>query len=321
MYKILGMGNALTDVLIQLGSDDLLKDLGLPRGSMQLIDQQRFIQLQKQIRLMPKHLACGGSAANTITGVSKMGVQTGFIGKIHQDDVGENYKKDLLSYGVSPVMLEDNQPSGQALVFISPDGERTFATFLGAAAAMMAEDLKPEMFRGYNLFYIEGYLVQNHELIRTAIRMAKEAGLKIAIDMASYNVVESNLDFLKELISTQVDLVFANEEESKALTGLEPEKALNLLSDLVETVIVKTGSKGAMGRRGGETVVVPAVSANCVDTTGAGDLFASGFLYGLANDRKLSECLRYGTIAAGKVIEFIGPKMDQKGWEAVMSSF
>lgn len=321
MYRILGMGNALTDVLIQMSSEDLLQELGLPKGSMQLVDQKCFIRLQERIQDMPRQLACGGSAANTITGVSKMGIQTGFIGKIHQDAVGENYRQDLLTYGVEPVLLNDIQPSGQAIVFISPDGERTFATYLGAAAAMKAEELEANMFSGYDLFYIEGYLVQNHDLIRTAIRMAKDAGLKVALDMASYNVVETNLVFLNQLIDNHVDIVFANEEEATVLTGLEPKAALNWLGKRVGTAIVKTGCKGAMGIDNGLTVSVPAVQANCIDTTGAGDLFASGFLYGLANNRTLAECLRYGTVAAGKVIEYIGPKMDQQGWDTIMNRF
>jgi len=315
------MGNALTDVLIQMSSEDLLQELGLPKGSMQLVDQKCFIRLQERIQDMPRQLACGGSAANTITGVSKMGIQTGFIGKIHQDAVGENYRQDLLTYGVEPVLLNDIQPSGQAIVFISPDGERTFATYLGAAAAMKAEELEANMFSGYDLFYIEGYLVQNHDLIRTAIRMAKDAGLKVALDMASYNVVETNLVFLNQLIDNHVDIVFANEEEATVLTGLEPKAALNWLGKRVGTAIVKTGCKGAMGIDNGLTVSVPAVQANCIDTTGAGDLFASGFLYGLANNRTLAECLRYGTVAAGKVIEYIGPKMDQQGWDTIMNRF
>ncbi|MDP4277573.1 MAG: adenosine kinase [Bacteroidota bacterium] len=321
MYRILGMGNALTDVLIQVDSDIILSELGLPKGSMQLIDQPLFLQLQKRIKELPKQMACGGSAANTITGVSKMGVKAGFIGTVHQDEVGDNYRNDLLSYGVAPYLLEDSQPSGQSIVFITPDHERTFATYLGAAASMEASMLKPALFDGYDLFYIEGYLVQNHELIRTAIRMAKDAGLKVALDLASYNVVEGNLDFLKELIQTQVDIVFANEEEAKSLTGLEPEAALEWMAGQVETAVVKLGKKGAIGKQDGNVVRMPASSATRVDTTGAGDLFAAGFLYGVANRKDFSECLRYGSIAAGKVIEYVGSKIDQTGWDAVMNAF
>ncbi|HBL72887.1 MAG TPA: adenosine kinase [Bacteroidales bacterium] len=321
MYKILGMGNALTDVLVQLTSEDLLNELGLPKGSMQLIDEATFLRLQQRLVGMPLQWVCGGSAANTITGVSRMGVRTGFIGKVHNDPVGLNYKKDIEQHGVTPFMLEGEQPSGQAIVFITPDGERTFATYLGAASALEAKDLNPAHFNGFDLFYIEGYLVQNHTLMTTAIRMAREAGLLVALDLASYNVVEGNRAFLQDQVEGHIDIVFANEEEAKALTGLEPEAALAWLGDRVDIAVVKLGAKGAMARKGLELATQPAVSARCVDTTGAGDLFAAGFLYGLAMDKSLNECVYFGTVAAGKVIESIGPKIDKAGWDSVMATF
>lgn len=321
MFKVLGMGNALTDVLIPVNSEEILRELSLPKGSMQLIDQDQFINIQARISGMPVHMVCGGSAANTITGISRMGIQTGFIFKVHKDEVGDNYRNDMESYGVATMVLEGEQPSGRSLVFITPDGERTMATYLGASASMIPEDLKKEMFSGYDLFYTEGYLVQNHDLIRTALQMAKDAGMKVALDLASYNVVENNRDFLKSLIESYVDIVFANEEEAGILTGMTPDEALPFIAKQTGIAVVKLGSNGAMAKRGNEHTRVPAVLAKCVDTTGAGDLFASGFLFGLASGRDLAECLRFGTISAGKVIEYIGPKIDQAGWESVLGDF
>ena len=319
MFRILGMGNALTDVLIPVETDEMLHELRLPKGSMQLIDHSQFINIQKRISDFSTSLVCGGSAANTITGAARLGLQAGFIGKIHEDEVGKNYRRNLKSYGVSPLLLDDVQPSGRSLVFITPDGERTFATYLGAAGALRPDGLTPDMFSSYDLFYIEGYLVQDHELIQTALYMAKEAGLKTALDLASFNVVESNRDFLKSLIESYVDIVFANEEESKALTGMDPDDALAWIGSKADVSVVKLGSKGAMAMRGTEKVQIPATVSHCVDSTGAGDLFASGFLYGMSLDRTLTDCVRYGTITAGKVIEFIGPKMDNQGWESIMN--
>ena len=321
MIRLLGMGNALTDVLMPIVSDGLLGELGLPKGSMQLIDQTQFDRILGLVSALPRHLVCGGSAANTITGASKLGVSSGFIGKTGDDEVGLNYKNDLGLYGVESYLLKGNQASGQSLVFISPDGERTFATYLGAAASLLPEDINPAFFRDYNLFYIEGYLVQNHELILKAVQMAREEGLKVALDLASYNVVEENLDFLNKIISSYVDIVFANEEEARALTGLPPEEAIESIATQVEIAVVKIGARGAMAIRGKEKVLVPALDANCVDTTGAGDLFAAGFIYGLSNGLSLADCTRYGTITAGKVIEVIGPKMSDFNWDAVRSCF
>jgi sugar/nucleoside kinase (ribokinase family) len=321
MIRLLGMGNALTDVLMPIESDELLHELGLPKGSMQLISQDQFDLISARVSHLTKHLVCGGSAANTISGASKLGVESGFIGKIHHDDVGLNYKSDLKDYGVQSYLLEGSQASGQSLVFVSPDGERTFATFLGAAASLLPEDINPDFFNNSNLFYIEGYLVQNHDLILRAVQLAKKAGLKVALDLASYNVVEGNLDFLNKIIDSYVDIVFANEEEAKALTGLQPEEALESIADRVEIAVVKVGERGALARCGTERVVVPAIEANCIDTTGAGDLFAAGFIYGMSTGRSLEDCTRFGTITAGKVIEAMGPKMSNASWDAVRTHF
>jgi sugar/nucleoside kinase (ribokinase family) len=308
------MGNALTDVHMFIGTEDLLNELGLPKGSMQLIDTVELRKINARMSDFPKSISCGGSAANAVTGAAKLGVPSAFIGKVHEDETGRNYRKDMESYGVKASMLLDELASGQAMAFITPDGERTFATYLGAAANLLAEDLEPTLFKDHDLFYIEGYLVQNHELILKAVRMAKENGLKVALDLASYNVVEANLDFLTNILKEYVDIVFANEEETKALTGLEPEAALDYIATLTEIAVVKIGDRGALAKSGTEKVHVPAMPANCLDTTGAGDLFAAGFIYGLHKGCDLATCTRYGTIIAGKVIESIGPKMSPETW-------
>lgn len=320
MIRLLGMGNALTDVHMSIGSEALLAELGLPKGSMQLIDSVGFVKIIGHTSAISKSISCGGSAANTITGAAKLGVPSAFIGKINaSDETGELYRKDMESYQVKALMLRDQEASGQAIAFVTPDGERTFATYLGAAANLRTEELQHEFFKDFDLFYIEGYLVYNQDLILSAVKMAKENGLKVALDLASYNVVEDNLEFLTQLIDQYVDIVFANEEEAKALTGLEPEEALELLASKVEIAVVKIGSKGALAQQGNKKVRVPAIKANCVDTTGAGDLFAAGFIYGMHTDRSLEECTRYGTVTAGKVIEVMGPKMPADTWTEILS--
>ena len=321
MIRLLGMGNALTDVHMSIGSEALLAELGLPKGSMQLIDAVRFGKILGQTAAINKSISCGGSAANTITGAARLGVPSAFIGKIHADDeTGNLYKQDMESYQVKALMLRDNEASGQAIAFVTPDGERTFATYLGAAANLRTEELQHDFFKDFDLFYIEGYLVYNQDLILSAVKMAKDNGLKVALDLASYNVVEDNLKFLTELIENYVDIVFANEEEAKALTGLEPEEALDFLASKAEIAVVKIGSKGALAKSGTEKVRVPAIQANCIDTTGAGDLFAAGFIYGLHKCKSLEECTRYGTITAGKVIEVMGPKMSPETWTEILST-
>ena len=208
---------------------------------------------------------------------------TGFIGKVGNDAYGKFYRQSLLERGTEANLLVSSElPSGVASTFISPDGERTFGTYLGAAATLKAEDLSREMFKGYTYLFIEGYLVQDHDMILRAIELAKEAGLQICLDMASYNIVEQDHDFFSLLINKYVDIVFANEEEAKAFTGKEPEEALDVIAKMCSIAIVKLGARGSLIRKGTEEVHVHAVTVDrVIDTTGAGDYFAAGFLYGL----------------------------------------
>jgi len=173
------------------------------------------------------------------------------------------------------------------------------------------------MFAGYDYFHIEGYLVQNYALVERAVILAKENGLKISLDLASYNVVEDNLEFLQRIIKEYVDIVFANEEEAKSFTGKEPEEALHAIAEVAEYAIVKIGSKGSMVKHQGKVYTAGVIEANSIDTTGAGDLYASGFLFGLHKGVSLDEAARMGSITAGNVIEVIGAKMDEERWQRI----
>lgn len=314
--KVLGMGNALVDVLTLIDDDQLLQQLDLPKGSMQLIDEDRKNTLSKIIENKNPYIASGGSASNTIVGLSKLGVGAGFIGRVGNDTFGTYYKEDLEKSGVkSHLIVSNGEASGVATTFVSKDGQRTFGTFLGAASALSINDLQEKDFEGYEYFYIEGYLVQNLELIRGAMVMAKKHGMKVILDMASYNIVEATRDFLLEILPKYVDIVFANEEEAKALLNVGPEEALGKIASWVDTVIVKVGSKGSWIQRGDEKEFVPALKVNCIDTTGAGDLYASGFIYGLIKNLSLRAAGEIGTLLAGNVIQVVGPKMDSPKWD------
>lgn len=319
MTKILGMGNALVDVLAVIEDDRLLHQLELPKGSMQLIDEKKLEIITGELNKLEKNIVAGGSASNTIVGLANLGVKTGFLGRIGTDFYGTYYKEDLQKYKVKSHLTEVNEASGVASTFISKDGERTFGTYLGAAALLDASELRKEDFEGYNYFYIEGYLVQSYDLIKQAIVMAKEAGAKIVLDLASYNVVEASCDFLKEIIPQYVDIVFANEEEAKSLLGMSAEDAVSVLAQQTEIAIVKTGSVGSWIQSGDEKVFIPALKVNCIDSTGAGDLYAAGFLYGLINSQPLAVCGRIGTLLAAHVIQIIGPKIQEEQWLSLIN--
>ena len=319
MKKILGMGNALTDILLQIDNDEVLFSLNLLKGGMQLINTERSKEINDAVSNYSKKMATGGSASNTINGITRLGMKGGFVGKIGKDDIGLFFTNDSINNGVKPHLLLSETPSGHCTVLVSPDSERTLCTYLGAACELEASDLKPEMFHGYDIFHIEGYLVQNHDLIRTAVRLAKQEGLKVSVDLASYNVVEENLEFLLEIIEQYVDIVFANEEEARAFTGNEPEEAINLISRHCEIAIVKVGKEGSFIKSGDETFQIPPRIANCIDTTGAGDLYASGFLFGLANNYSLEVCGKIGSLISGNVVEVLGAKMSDEVWETILS--
>jgi len=319
MTKVLGIGNALVDALNKLKSDDLLKELGLPKGSMQLVDAKTSASIQEKSKDLEKEMASGGSAANTIHGLANLGVETAFIGTVGNDEIGNFFSEDLRKSGIKPLLNISTTPSGLANAMISPDGERTFGTFLGAAIELSANDINPEQFKDYGLLHVEGYLVQNHDLLESILKTAKTQGLEISLDLASYNVVEDNLDFLKEMVKQYVDIVFANEEEAKAFTGMEPEAALDELANYTKVAIVKVGSKGSMIKQDNVVTSVGVETTDVVDTTGAGDLYASGFLYGYINNLSNQKSGEIGALLASKVIADYGAKLSKKDWEDVKS--
>lgn len=319
--KILGIGNALVDVLTKVEDDKLLEQLNLPKGSMQIVDASTSQKVSNAVAHLENTMASGGSAANTIHGLAKLGAKTGFIGHVGNDEIGTFFENDLKTAGVEPKMFYSTSPSGLARALVTTDCERTFATFLGAAIELSDKHLSQELFSGYDYLYIEGYLVSNKNLMNAAIDMAKAAGLKIVLDLASYNVVEDNRDYLLDLLKNKIDIVFSNEDEAKTLTGLTPEKTLDFIASQCEIAVVKIGKKGSLIKKnGGKTVKVKPVSAKAIDTTGAGDMYAAGFLFGLINEKSLEQCGKIGSLLASNVIEVIGAKMDDDRWNKIYKS-
>lgn len=317
MKKVLGLGNALVDIMTSLDHDAYLPEFGLPKGSMILVDARRSKRIYDETIHLQKTVRSGGSAANTIHGLANLGVETGFIGKIGRDEMGKVFHDDMVAAGIVTHLGQDDMATGRAIALISPDTERTFATYLGAAVEMSHHDLDGEIFSQYNIFHIEGYIVQNHSLLEGALKLAREKEMMVSLDLASYNVVESNRDFLESMLKKYVDVVFANEEEARSLTGMEPAEALEQLAGMCEVAIVKTGREGSLVKNGNSKFEIGIIPVKSVDTTGAGDLYASGFLYGLVNGYDLERCGKIGAILAGKVIEVIGPKIDEERWKVV----
>lgn len=319
MKRIIGIGNALTDMLISLSGDEVLTQYQLDKGSMSLVDNQFQTDILKAVAGLPHSLSLGGSAGNTIRTMARLGTEVGFIGKVGEDSTGDFYIQALRNVGVEPFILRSEHSSGKCLSLISADGERTLVTHLGAAADLQAEDIDAAVFDGYDALYIEGYLVQDHDLIRTTMARAKQHGLKVAIDLASFNVVRENREFLHDLVERYVDIIFANEEEAYEFSGCrDAMEALLYIGKMCELTVVKTGIRGALIKRGDEIVEVGIMAAaKRVDTTGAGDFYAAGFLTALCEGLSLRQCGTIGAITAGKVIEVVGTTLSEEAWNEI----
>lgn len=318
MDKIIGMGNALVDVLVRIDDDSLLEKLHLPKGSMQLIQEDILSEIRKYTSGMKIHRSTGGSAGNTVCALAALGANPGFIGKVGQDETGVFFGDTLRRRGVNALLATCDLPSGIASTFISTDGERTFGTYLGAAATLRAEDLSRKMFAGYNYLYIEGYLLQDHDLMLRAVQLAKEEGLQVCLDMASYNVVEAERDFFDQLIVKYVDIVFANESEALAYTGKAPHEALEEIASKCSIAVVKTGKEGSLVKKGTEVIQLLSCPVdNVLDTTGAGDFYAAGFMYGLTCGYSLEKCVQISTILATAVIQEVGTTLPAKKWDEI----
>ena len=318
MTKIIGIGNALVDVLTSIESDNTLSKLSLPKGSMELIDLDGFKQICSELCNSATTMATGGSAANTIKALAKLGARPGFIGKVGNDDYGKAFEDGCNAAEIEAYLVKSDEQTGVASTFISPDGQRTFATYLGAASSLNESDITKEMLSPYDYLYLEGYLIFNESLIIHIAKTAKEAGLKICLDMASFNIVENNKYLFDLLLNDYVDIVFANEEESKAFTGKSPKEALAILAKLCEIAVVKVGKDGAYAKRGNETAFAKAESVEkVIDTTGAGDYFAAGFLYSLTKEEGLEKALKTGSILSGSVIQTIGTTLTDDTWNEI----
>ncbi len=316
--SILGIGNALIDVLINIPDDAVLQKFGFPKGSMTLVDAVLSSEIKRETKNDPRIIQTGGSAANTIHGIAQLGGQCGYIGKISDDEFGKFYLDDFNKNQINTHFFYSETGTGHATGLISPDSERTFGTYLGAAMELTAEEMTSEIFRNYGIMHIEGYLVQNHALIEAAMKTAKENGLLVSIDMASFNIVAANLGFLQRIIREYVDIVFANEEEAFALTGKNPEEALHEIAEMCSIAVVKLGANGSMIKSGNRVIRIDAIPAKSIDTTGAGDIYAAGFLYSLSENLDLEVAGKIGSLLAGNVVEVMGAKIPSETWEKLL---
>jgi sugar/nucleoside kinase (ribokinase family) len=324
---VLCIGNAIVDVIAN-ASDDFLSAEGLVKGSMRLIDAAEAERLYAHMG--PAHQVSGGSAGNTAAGVAALGARAGFVGQVAPDQLGTFYRHDLTAAGVeftTPAM-DVGVPTARSMILVTPDGHRTMNTFLGAAQHLPTSALDEDQIRSSAILYLEGYLwdpeTPRYAMLR-AIEVARQAGRKVAFTLSDTFCVDRHRDGFNVLLDERrIDILFANQAEIEALAGVAHlDSAVAAMKDKVETLVVTRSEDGALAVRGGERADVPAEPiAQLIDTTGAGDLFAAGFLVGEARGVGLENSLRLGAIAAAEVIQHFGarPEQDLKSLAASLLS-
>ena len=312
------MGSALIDRLIQIENEEILQQLCFPKGSMQLVDDDGFFRLSAFVEGFDATKSPGGSACNTIRALAHLKNEVGFIAKVGVDKYAGIYRNELERIGVTSHLIPDERkPTGVATTFVTLDGERTFGTYLGASLLLKAEELNPTVFDGYDCFYLEGYKLVNYPLVLRTAQIAKEKGMKFALDLGSYNMVEEHIEFLKPFVRNYVDILFANGEEAHAYTGKMGQEALDEIACEVELCIVKTGAEGALIKEGEVSIHIPAIATTPLDTTGAGDFFAAGFLYGYSKKYPLDVCGKIGNLLASHVIRYMGTNLPEEAWNEI----
>ncbi len=305
--QMLSIGSALVDVTIVV-EEDFLKRENLPKGGMTLVDAVRSKQLLDLFPESKKKLSPGGAAANVASAFAHCGGASGFIGKVGTDAMGDYFKRECEADGVRFFELRTTEPTGVVICFLTQDGQRTFATYLGAASTMKPSEL-PLMDQA-KLILIEAYLSFNQELFLHILQTAKKNKQQIALDLASFTVVQQNLDLFKKVLREDVDIVFANEDESRAFTGLSPQKSVEVFAALCDIAVVKEGGLGSYIARGTKVVNIPANPVIVVDTNGAGDAYAGGVLFGLMNGFPLEIAGKIGAKAGSLMVSQWGARFN-----------
>ena len=319
-FTTVGVGSPIIDVIAEV-EDSFIKQIGAEKGGMTLVDENTLKELLAKI---PGQSAktTGGSAGNTIFTLARMGNKTRFLGKTGNCAEGDFYRNHFSSLGGDSSSFKiGNAMNGLCLSLVTPDGERTFRTHLGAAMSLAPEEISVNDFTGCNHAHIEGYLLFNNQLMMHILKCAKAAKCTISLDLASFDVVQASGPLLKEILKDYVDIVFANETEAAAFTGLKEDYSsmAESLAEYCDIAAVKVGPKGAFIASQNGVIQVDAIPVSkVVDTTGAGDLWAAGFLHGWSRNRSLDESAKFGAILGAAVVQIQGSVLPENVWESSM---
>lgn len=317
--EVLGIGSACIDLLVPV-SEEFLKQVPGEKGGAQSIEFEALNDIIYKSKQEP-YIATGGSSANTIKGLANLNVKCSFLSTIGEDKLGNHYSQYMQNIGVVPLFYRSHLPTARVLCLVTPDGQRTMRFFAGSNAEMKEHILHPDYLKKVKLVHIDSYCLRNGNLVKRAMELAKMQGAKISLDLSSFEIVRQYKETIKELLRDYVDIVFANEDETKEFTGLPPHEGCIELQKICPIVVVLMGKKGCLAGQHGKMIASPAYPAQVIDTTGSGDLFASGFLYGLLQGHSLEDCAQLGNRLGGAITEVIGADLPQETWQTIKELF
>lgn len=313
-FDVFGIENPLIDLLAQV-PDSLLEKLGLEKDKMQLVDLERHQELLKALQDYSVQTAPGGSCANTLLGIAQLGGKTAYCGKVGADDYGKVYIEKLEAAGVrSFIQTDPDLLTGSSVILVTPDSARTMNTFLGACQALTAADVPLDQLAASSMLYLTGYLWDTpgqQEAASLALSTAKAAGVKVAMSLADPFCVDRHAGDFVSILKEYVNLVFANRDEALALTGTDnTQEAARVLTEWCGGAVITLGANGALVADGGQSAYIDPFPVDAVDTTGAGDAFAAGYLHGQISGASLLQRGRLGSTFASQVIQRVGPRLE-----------
>jgi sugar/nucleoside kinase (ribokinase family) len=312
---VVGVGAALVDLLVE-EEDAFVARMGSEKGGMTLVELPTIAKAMNGTKADVK-VVPGGSACNTMVGIGNLGGKARMIGRLGNDELGQAFLDGLHKAGVDRRIRLSEDSTGRVLSVVTPDAQRTMFTYLGASSKLSPEDVLAEDFRDAGIVLLEGYLLFNRPVVEKIISVVKGTKAKLVLDLASFQVVDATRDFLEHVIADSVDIILANEDEAKAYTGMGHAESLDILSEKAEIAVVKIGKDGVLIGKGKERMKVAGNPVKAIDTTGAGDLWASGFLYGLTQGMSLEKAASLGCKVGAEVVQVMGAVIPEEGWKRV----
>ncbi len=312
---IVGVGAALMDLLLE-EDEGFLSRMGSEKGGMTLVEQSTILNALAATPA-PVSIVAGGSACNSMVGIGLLGGRSRMVGKLGRDELGDKFLHGLEKAGVETHITRSDTGTGRVLSVVTPDAQRTMFTYLGASAELSPEDLHAAQFADADMVLLEGYLLFNRPVVEKILELTAGTPAKLVLDLGSFQVVEACRELLEHLISEHVDILLANEDEARAFTGMGEDGSLELFAAKVGLAVVKLGKDGVLLAQGSERLKVPARVVEAIDTTGAGDLWAAGFLHGLAQGYGLEHSARLGCVLGSEVVQIMGALIPEQGWDRI----